>query len=312
MLTGTGNSGITPLRIAVDNVTVDGFTIEGNTSAANLGAGVFVNPSLAGLDLRNNIVQNNISGLQLANDTATNPAIIRNNVFRNNNQPGPVSGTGIYSDQFVSGGQLANVTIADNTFSGNQNVAVLLGATTAASQSGVTVSGNTMTSNGNGILLFNTASATMANNSISGSLGSQVLMGGGVNGAAITGNLIQNGMARGVRIGDFGGGSANQNLTLSCNAIQGNTAAGLEIAGGAGQYTAPSTPSSTGGAPRPGRRSRATPAAPARRSSTPAARSTTRRSCPVAWTASPGRHSTASRPSRWPTPRRPRRAGQPP
>jgi hypothetical protein len=238
VLTGTGNSGITPLRVIVDNVSVDGFTIEGNTNVGNLAAGVLVNPNLAGLDFRNNIVQNNISGLQLANDTVTNPAIIRNNVFRNNNQPGSVaSGAGIYSDQLVSGGLLTNVTIADNAFSGNNTAGVLLGSTAAASQSGVSVSGNTMTTNGNAILLYNTASVTIANNSISAGTASQIVVGGGVNGAAITGNLIQNGATRGIRIGDFGGGGTNQAISLSCNAFGGNPAAGLEIDAPAGSYT---------------------------------------------------------------------------
>jgi parallel beta-helix repeat protein len=125
---GAGTPRTTPFNVTASNVTIDGFTVQDQTDTANLGFGIFLTAGLAGEIVRNNIVQNNIAGLALGSDNTT----IQHNVFRNNNQPGPISGTGVYTDQFQAGGTLSNVTIAANEFSGNQNVGVLLGSTTGS------------------------------------------------------------------------------------------------------------------------------------------------------------------------------------
>jgi len=234
---GTNNGGVTPFNITANNVTLDGFTVQGNTSANTFGFGILLGAGTSGARVLNNVIQNNIAGLSLANSPAGNPALIQHNLFQNNNQPGPISGTGIYTDQFNAGGALANVTIDANTFINNQNVAVLLGSTLAGSQSNITVSNNTMTGNGNAVLIFNTTTAAITRNTITGSTGSQVVVGGGVNGLQITQNFIQNGATRGIRIGDFGGGGTNLNVTINSNSISGNPTAGLEIDAAPGAYT---------------------------------------------------------------------------
>jgi hypothetical protein len=60
------------------------------------------------------------------------------------------------------------------------------------------------------------------------------VIGGGVTGLDISGNSVTGG-PRSVRIGDFGGGSANSNVTVTCNSLTGASTAGLEIA--TGTYT---------------------------------------------------------------------------
>src|SRR5262249_42792553 len=162
-------------------------------------------------------------------NSATNRTIIEQNLIRNNNQPGSVSGTGIYTDQFNAGGALTNVLIDNNTFENNQNVAVLLGSTQADSQSDVTIPNNTMTGNGNAVLLFNLTGSSVTGNTMTGSTGSQFVIGGGVNGLTVSNNFITGGGARGIRIGDFGGGGTNQNVSITNNSIFGNATAGMEI-----------------------------------------------------------------------------------
>ena len=238
ILDGTGNSGHTPFSVTANDVILDGFTVQGATNANVFGFGIVLGAGTSGATVANNVIQNNIAGLSLANNPIGNSAlIIQHNLFQNNNQPGPVSGTAIYTDQFNAGGNLANVTIDANTFTNNQNVAVLLGSTVAASQSNITISNNTMTGNGNGVLLFNSTSFTIFGNTITGSTASQVVLGGGVSNGSITQNFIQNGVTRGIRIGDFGGGGTNQNVTITQNSISGNPTAGLEIDAAAGAYT---------------------------------------------------------------------------
>ncbi|MGI8982308.1 MAG: Calx-beta domain-containing protein [Pirellulaceae bacterium] len=234
IVTGVGNSGFTPFSVTASDVQIAGFTVEGATNTTNLGFGIVLGAGTAGSEVRNNVIQNNIVGLSLANNSASNQTVIERNLFRNNNQPGPLSGTGIYTDQFVGGSTLTNVLIDDNTFIGNNGPAVNLASTLPGSQSNVTVSDNTITNNGNGVLFFNTTNSTITRNTITGSVGSQVGVFDGSSGITITENFIENGQARGIRIADFGGGP-NSNITITNNSIENNAGNGLEV--GAGGYT---------------------------------------------------------------------------
>src|SRR5947207_1453709 len=61
-----------PVRIEADNVTLDGFTVQGSTDPDPCTlAGIWMNPSFSstqgGAQILNNIVQNNISGIELDN-----------------------------------------------------------------------------------------------------------------------------------------------------------------------------------------------------------------------------------------------------
>src|SRR5207302_10368087 len=120
--------------------------------------------------------------------------------------------------------------IAANTFHHNVNSDVLLVSTLAATQTNVTVSNNVMTANGNGVLLFNLLNSTLTGNTITNSTGSQVAIGGSVNGLQVTLNIIENGSTRGIPIGDFGGGSPNANVTVTQNAIPSTAGAPVESA----------------------------------------------------------------------------------
>ena len=233
----TANGGRTPFNVSASGVVLDGFTVQGVTDGNQFGFGIILGAGTSGSQVLNNIIQNNIAGISLANATAATPTVVARNLIRSNNQPGPVSGTAIYTDQFNAGGALAGVVIDANDFLANDNVAVLLGSTQAGTQSGVTVSNNTMSGNGNAVLAFNLLNSTVFRNTISGSAGSQVLIGGGVNGLTVSENFIQGGATRGVRVGDFGGGSTNQNVTITRNSITANPTAGIEIDATAGAYT---------------------------------------------------------------------------
>src|SRR5262249_8314067 len=162
--------------------------------------------------------------------------VIQHNLFRNNDQPGPVSGTGIYTDQFVGGATVTNVLIDSNTFTDNTGKggpAVNI-AGEGNTQSNITVSNNTITGMENGVLFFNTTSPSISGNTITGATGSQVGGFAGARDITIANNFIDNGQARGIRVEDFGGGP-NSNVTINQNHIAGNVVAGLEV--GSGAYT---------------------------------------------------------------------------
>ncbi len=145
----TGNAGSTSFYVTSSDVTIDGFTVQGNTNPNLFGAGIFVSPGTNGTDLINNIIQNNIIGIFPANNSAVNQATIRRNLIRNNNNAGPASGHGIYSDQFSAGGALRNVLIDNNRFSGNSGQGIGFSSTDAAQpQTAITISNNEFVSNG--------------------------------------------------------------------------------------------------------------------------------------------------------------------
>jgi hypothetical protein len=233
-----GAAGKSAFYITAESVVIDGFTVQDATDANQFGAGIFMAPNLAGAQIRNNVIQNNICGLIVSNDTASKPLVIEHNRFLNNNQPGPISGTAIYTDQFDAGTTFTSAVIDDNTFENNQNVAVFLGSTLASSQSNVAISRNVMSGNGNGIVVYNLLNSFITGNVITASLGSQVALGGGINDLSISENTINSGSSWGIRIGVFaGGGGTNQNVLLGSNQIVNNATGGLEIDATAGAYT---------------------------------------------------------------------------
>ncbi len=233
----SANGRTSAFHITVNNVVIDGFTAQEAANANQFGAGIFMDPNLAGAQIRNNVIQNNIVGLIVSNDTASDPLIVERNLFSNNNVTGPTSGTGIYTDQNFGGPTFTSALIDNNTFENNNNAAILLGATTANSQSNVGITNNIFTGNGNAILLFNLSGSFITANTITGSAGSQMVLGGGINDLDISENIIDGGATRGIRIGDFGGGGTNMNVLIGSNSITNNPTAGLEIDSAANAYT---------------------------------------------------------------------------
>src|SRR5262249_14614047 len=125
----TGESIITnscgPVQIEADNVVIDGFTVEGSTDPDPCFlSGIWTNPGFSGThgghQILNNIVQNNISGLELDND-GTFQTIVKFNLFKNNNNPGPGFGNAVQ----VNFG-LNNAVIDSNKFVGHSNSSVLV------------------------------------------------------------------------------------------------------------------------------------------------------------------------------------------
>src|SRR5439155_21497868 len=111
IVTGAGNNGITPSNLTASDVELNGFTIEGATNGNQFGFGIVLGAGTSGSKVRNNIIQNNIAGLSLANSSTSDQTQITGNLFQNNNAAGPVSGTAIYTDQFNAGGALNDVLI---------------------------------------------------------------------------------------------------------------------------------------------------------------------------------------------------------
>jgi hypothetical protein len=201
--------------ITASGVVIDGFTVENSTAPAFTGYGLLMGAGTTGTQILNNIVQDNIIGIGLAN-TGASQALIQHNVVENNNVGGPSSGSGIYTDQFVSGGAVNNVLIVENSFIGNNDAGIDVSNTDPANGvSGLDISTNLFDQNGRATILFNTHNSTIHNNKISNNTlagSAAIRLFDNNSGLTILHNDLVNGVGHGVRfsnLGLVGGPSSN-------------------------------------------------------------------------------------------------------
>jgi hypothetical protein len=220
-----------PVQIMADKVVLDGFTVQGSTASDPCFiAGIWTNPAFSGTQgghqILNNIIQNNISGIELDN-TGVFPTLVQHNLIQTNNNPGPGSGNGIQ----VNFG-LANATIDSNKFSGHTNSSVLV-SDFGGADSNITVSNNELVGGTpERIVWGGVKNSTISGNTSVGSTapnGAVRLFGGNTN-IAVNGNVLKNG-TRGIKVDDPFTVGANTGVTAH-NCITGNTVAGLEVSAG--------------------------------------------------------------------------------
>ena len=179
IVTGVNSGGVISrsFHVGANDVVLDGFTVQGETSqSTSVGAGIVIAPGVSGTKILNNIVQNNVAGLYLANNSATDPCVIQRNVFRNNNNDGVNGGRAIYTDGGVSGGNLTNVFIDSNVFDSNYGgngtttvePAIAFETQAAGKQSNIFITNNSFTDNGKSVLFFNTTFVIIYGNTVSG------------------------------------------------------------------------------------------------------------------------------------------------
>ncbi len=236
-----------PVQIIADKVVLDGFTIQGSTlnpttNPGCFGAGIWSNPGefasdVGGHQILNNIVQNNISGVEL-DSHCDFPTLVQFNLIQNNNDPGAGQGNGI-QDNFG----LCNATIDRNKFVGNSSSgALLFGPPVNSNGSNITVSNNEFSSNGSAIALLGVTSSAISGNNSHNSVGTfgDIDIFGGVNGLSVTCNNLASGAGRGIQVEDPFAVGPNSNVTINTNNISGYPVGLEEDLGG---YT-PATPNS--------------------------------------------------------------------
>jgi hypothetical protein len=220
-----------PVQIFADNVILDGFTIQGSTLLDPCFiAGIYTNPGshasdVGGYKIRNNIIQNNIIGIEMDN-TGAIQARVEHNLIQNNNSNsiGPDNGTGIDVNFGAT-----NVVVDSNKFVGNTNSAIDM---VNAGGSNITFSNNEFDSNRRAIGLANVTSSSITTNNIHNSndaATADIRIFGAVSGLSISCNRLADGAGRAIRIDDGFGIGANSNITINFNNISGYPVAGLEV-----------------------------------------------------------------------------------
>lgn len=194
-------------------VVIDGFTIQGNTD----GQGISITGTGSGYWILNNIIQGNEVGMYLSTSGELFTQI-RQNWFDANNAAGPaVTGTAIYKE--LAGD---NIYIDSNRFT-NHNLASINMALT----NNLIISRNQIL-NDNTIVLINTETVKITQNTIIDTGGSVIFFGGGTNYTDIELNVIQQGTS-GINVTNFITGTPNMNIRAKNNSIDGNSTAGLNI-----------------------------------------------------------------------------------
>lgn len=227
------------LYVTANDVIIDGFTVQNSTSGAFTGYGIALGAGTSGADVINNIIRDNIVGLGLANHPSGTQAVVQFNLFYNNTQPGPASGHGIYTDQFVAGeGGVEDVLIADNEFVNNEDVAtgtfgIGISNTGSLPFTALQIHNNKFDSvspNSRGMYFFGTESSSIKSNSIRNKTNYAIRFLGGNDKITVECNVILE-SNRGIHVS----AGTNSNITVKDNNIAGNLTAGLEVA--AGTYT---------------------------------------------------------------------------
>jgi hypothetical protein len=218
-----------PVQIFADNVAINGFTIQGSTlSDPCFIAGIWMNPGSnapdqGGAQILNNIVQSNVSGIELDSTCAANRTLVQFNLIQNNNNPGPGAGNGIQTSF-----GLCNALIDSNKFSGHVSSSMLLNT----GQSNIAISNNELVGGTpERIFLANTTASSVTSNVSVGSTSSGTIrLFSGNSNVTINGNTLFNGI-RGIRVNDLDPLSpgGNSGIQAHSNCIQGNSLAGLEV-----------------------------------------------------------------------------------
>jgi uncharacterized repeat protein (TIGR01451 family) len=222
------------ISVSASQVIFNGLTIQDSSVAAFTGYGIWLNPGVDGTHIINNIFQNNIAGLGLSN-AGTTQALIQHNLFQNNNLAGGAQGTGIYTDEFVSGA-VSNVLINENNFLNNNNAGIGFSSSDLTKPSvNITITNNLINMNGRGIYFLNTQNANVTDNIITnltvptdGGSSAGISAFGAVSGLSILRNNIETGPRYGVRIGNFLS-SNNSNILVHLNNIFGFAVAGMHV-----------------------------------------------------------------------------------
>jgi hypothetical protein len=167
--------GAAPFYVTANDVTIDGFTIQEAQDPTVFpgGFGIEMAAGISGAHILNNVIQDNIAGIALVNQSAADPAVIQFNLFKNNTSPGSAGGTDIYADQFTAGaGGVNNVLIDSNTFTNDAFTdnawALDLSNTGTIPFTQITFSNNTVTNHGHGVQFYDTTSSSITGNTITG------------------------------------------------------------------------------------------------------------------------------------------------
>jgi len=223
-----------PVQFRADDVELNGFTVQGSTLPDPCFlSGIWSNPggtgTSGGFKILYNIVQSNISGIEL-DSNCNKSALVQFNLIQNNSNPGPGSGNGIQTNF-----GLCNGTIDSNKFSGHTSSSVLVfGPPVSGFASNITVTNNELVGGTPEAISFLGVSTVTISGNVS--IGSTNVFGtidlfGGNSDVMVISNTLFNGSRAIVVENPYSsfGIPQNSDITAHQNCIQGNSVAGMAV-----------------------------------------------------------------------------------
>jgi len=203
-------NGTATLTLIANGITIDGLIIENNTGTA----GAYLQPGFSGYQFRNNVLRENVYGMELDSD-GTTQTVIEQNLFTNNNVTGGANGNGIYSDQGAH-----NILIQNNDFINNFNSGVLFtGVPSTRVNDNLIVRNNKMDQCGIGVLMTRVIDGTISGNQMTNGRVA-IRLAGYTRDISVTDNLMQNHAFRIIQVATVFDTVDNINITFERNVIQ--------------------------------------------------------------------------------------------
>ncbi|MFO0819773.1 MAG: right-handed parallel beta-helix repeat-containing protein [Pirellulales bacterium] len=167
-----GGSRKTAFTVSANDVVIDGFTVQDISSTNVFGTAIYMQPGTNGTEVRNNIIQNNLTGVFVSNNSSSNQTVISQNLFKDNTLAGPASGHDIYVDEYTGGVGVQNVLIDANKFTNTTMTvsawALGLSNTHTTPFSKFVFSNNEVLNHGRGLYAYNTDDLVIQGNVITG------------------------------------------------------------------------------------------------------------------------------------------------
>jgi hypothetical protein len=216
----TNADGVFTIEPSANDTTINGFVIQGARNNNAVGIADFAGSS--GLTLIDNLLQLNSEGINMQNPDGSQPALISQNSFVNNNAGGNAgdnaeTGTGV----FISNGPANNTQIVDNNFRQDSQTAINFAGDSSRPSTGLVVSDNKSTDDSTFVVATNSNGAVIDHNTMT-----------------TTDANVPGPYGHGTGILDFG---ANTNLRITNNVMKATgdveQASGISVS----NYAGPST-----------------------------------------------------------------------
>jgi hypothetical protein len=218
VIDGGGDAGIR-ITGATSGVTVDGFTIRNSGIVGAPHDGIEAFGGGSGFNFLNNVITQTTYGINMSSLGASASTVSRSR-FDTNNRSGNQGGSGV----FICCGPGNNLSITDNLFTGNNATAINTAGDPNRLSTGLKIQRNQSIDDATFAVIVNAKGASVSDNVVLRTpravvdVGSGILVGGGTNGARVTGNTITGGAATGIRVSNAFG-PANIGLRVSGNRI---------------------------------------------------------------------------------------------
>jgi hypothetical protein len=206
------------VNLMSNTIELDGFVIQNNAQ----GTGVYCLPTFSDYLIERNTIQNNVFGLYLNSNGATQ-SVVYDNTFIGNTLPGAASGNGIYSDQ-----GLRNALIEHNYFTRHTNASMVFDSS-VGTNNGIIARKNFIEDDSS-IAVFNSNNVLIEQNFVRRPNGTGIFLGGGTANVTIDQNIVDESLdGSGIVVTGAIGAGTNVSAVVTRNLVADNAFSGIRV-----------------------------------------------------------------------------------